>query len=345
MNVRLTTLVNNGGCAAKMSPSNLDYILKTFLQSTSSNLLFDHENYSDVGIFDISSELSIVQSLDFHPPIVDNPYDFGQIAVANALSDLYAVGAHPITALNIVSFPDELYELEILSQILTGALDKLNEVNVSLLGGHTISDPTIKYGLAVTGIAKKDELIGIDKAQKEDLLILTKPIGLGLFSTAAKLGLVSPDNFYEAITIMKQLNDFASSTIKKYPVSACTDVTGFGLIGHSVNIAKASRVTLNICFNKIPLLKLLDFVISTGIQCAGSFRNKEFYHKYINQNNLSRAMEQILYDPQTSGGLLICIKPDFANDCIQELREHNYNFCEIIGYVSEYKDNFLNIIQ
>ncbi|MGM0409073.1 MAG: selenide, water dikinase SelD, partial [Bacteroidota bacterium] len=252
-NIKLTSYTQGLGCACKLRPQELEKILKDIPISKDTNVLIDTKNSDDAAVYKINDETALVQTLDFFTPIVNNPYDFGAIAAANALSDIYAMGAKPLFALNIVGFPSNRLPMEVLQQILKGAQDKASEAGISIIGGHTIDDPEPKYGMVVSGIVHPDKILSNSNAKEGDAIILTKPIGLGIITTALKRGLAEKEVEDHAIQIMKELNKTAAEVISEFNINACTDVTGFGLLGHLSEITLASKTDAEIFCNKVPV--------------------------------------------------------------------------------------------
>lgn len=338
--IKLTQTVRTGGCAAKLDPGMLSDLLNQLDYQDNPNLIMGIKNFSDAGIYKLNDTTALVQTIDFFPPMVDDPFCFGQISVANALSDIYAVGAVPLTALNITCFPDSEMEDSIMMDILKGGLSKLKEAGAVLLGGHTISDDTIKYGIAATGMIQIKDIITNSGARIGDHIVLTKPLGTGIINTAQKKSIDLPGScFEEALTYMKQLNDKSSQLMKSHQVSACTDITGFSLMGHGIEMAKASDVTLVIHSESIPVMMGVDELLSKGVLCSGSVRNRNFYSNLVLKENSCLMDEGILYDPQTSGGLLICISPDDSGIFLEKLREDGYLQAAIMGEVVKKSSN------
>ncbi len=276
-----------------------------------------------------------MQSIDFFTPIVDSPYEFGQIAVANALSDIYAVGAKPILALNIVCFPINDMEKSILGEILKGGADKLNEAGALMIGGHSVEDPEIKYGIAATGVVHPEKFVTNRGAKKGDILILTKPIGTGILSTALKGKLLDKTITHLLTQTMSTLNKTASEVMMETGVNACTDITGFGLLGHTLEMARASKVTIKIWKNKVPLLpKVYDFA-SMGVVPAGGRRNVKYCSKAIDTGNTDPITLDILSDPQTSGGLLMSVPSDKADSLISQLKNKGIQSATAVGEIIE----------
>jgi selenide,water dikinase len=257
--------------------------------------------------------------VDFFAPIVDDPYDFGQIAAANALSDVYAMGGQPLTALNIVAFPTKDLPLEVLTRILAGGQDKVHEAGALIVGGHTVIDTELKYGLAVTGRAHPDFLLTNAGAKPGDQLILTKPIGNGILATAAKRGHLPAEEQSPMLDAMKTLNGVASRAALALGVRCATDITGFGLLGHMSHIARASKVTLRIALDSIPVFARVREAVRAGCVTDGSKRNAEYLRDLVLWKAGSDEDRAILYDPQTSGGLLVCISRARAADYLSRV--------------------------
>lgn len=275
-----------------------------------------------------------MQSVDFFTPIVDDPYDFGQIAVANALSDIYAVGAKPLLALNIVCFPINEMDKSVLKEILKGGADKLKEAGALMIGGHSVEDPEIKYGIAATGVVHPEKFITNRGAKTGDILILTKPIGTGILSTALKGKLLDPETTKLLTQTMATLNKSASEAMIEIGVNACTDITGFGLLGHALEMARASKVTVKIWKDKVPLLPRVYEFASMGIVPAGGRRNINYCSKLVDTGKTDPITLDILSDPQTSGGLLISVSRDKADALVSKLNSYGVQ-STAIGEVSE----------
>lgn len=288
----------------------------------------------DAGVYRVSDDLAIIQTVDFFTPIVDDPYWFGQIAAANALSDIYAMGGVPKTAMNIVGFPVKEMDISILRLILQGGLDKLKEAEVVLVGGHSVEDKELKYGLSVTGFIHPDQVLIKTNIKKGDRLILTKPLGTGIINTAIKAGLAEED-LIEAVTrLMATLNRDAAMIMKDYPVNACTDITGFGLLGHLAEMVDDSGCSVRIMADQVPVLeKSIEFA-GMGLVPAGTYRNREFREQMVDfSSTVNRYLQDVLFDPQTSGGLLICVEGNSADNLLAELKKQGVDQAAIIGEV------------
>ena len=292
------------------------------------------ESLDDAGVYKLTDELAIIQTIDFFTPIVDDPYMFGQIATANALSDVYAMGGKPLTAMNVVCFPIESLDISVLQSILKGGVDKMQEAGVVLVGGHSIDDAELKYGLSVTGIVHPKRLVTNSGARTGDKLILTKPLGTGIISTALKAGMVNEETIARLTKCMATLNKKASELMQEIGVNASTDVTGFGLLGHTAQLAQNSQVGINIRHASIPFLPEASELAKQGLAPAGLYRNREFYIKMVKiHTDVPEPTQDILFDPQTSGGLLICLEPGKAEPLLDRLRQNGVEEAAIIGEV------------
>ncbi len=295
-----------------MGPGDLSRALAALPIKTDPRLLVGRETFDDAGVFRVSDDLALVQTVDFFAPIVDDPFDFGQIAAANALSDVYAMGGQPLTALNIVAFPTSELPLEVLTGILAGGQEKVHEAGALIVGGHTVVDTELKYGLAVTGRAHPNFLLTNAGAVPGDQLILTKPIGNGILATAAKRGLLSSEAQRPMLEAMKALNGVASRAALAVGAKCATDITGFGLLGHMSHIARASKVTLRVDLDAIPVFAGVREAVRAGSTTDGAKRNAEYLQDLVRWHKGSDEDRAILSDPQTSGGLLVCASPSAA---------------------------------
>ena len=298
------------------------------------NLLVGIEHIDDAGVYQIRDDLALVQTVDFFTPIVDDPYAFGQIAAANALSDVYAMGATPVTTMNLVAFPIQSMELSVLTDILRGGLDKMREAEAVLVGGHSIEDVELKYGLAVTGLIHPAEVLTNTGAQPGDRLILTKPLGTGIINTAQKGGMASPEVVQRAVEAMAALNRTAAEVMRGFTVHACTDVTGFGLLGHLSEMLGEGEIGIKIFVGAIPVFPGTEEYATMGLVPGGGRRNREFYRPRVQGGeDLSPALLDILYDPQTSGGLLIATPETDADGLLHRLHEAGVKDACIIAEV------------
>ncbi len=292
------------------------------------------ETLDDAGVYKLTDDLAIIQTIDFFTPIVDNPYTFGQIAVANALSDVYAMGGKPLTAMNIVCFPIATLDISVLKDILSGGIDKMREAKVVLVGGHSIDDIELKYGLSVTGIVHPEKVVTNSGAKAGDKLILTKPLGTGIINTALKAGIADKKTVVKVTRCMASLNNKASELMQEAGVHACTDITGFGLLGHTVQLAQNSRIGINIDASSVPFFPEASEFAKQGLCPGGLHRNREFYSPCTKiDSKLRTHMQDILFDPQTSGGLLISLAPREAEELLDKLRQAGVAEAAIIGEV------------
>ena len=292
-----------------MGPGDLSRALAALPVNSDPRLLVGRETFDDAGVFRLSDDLALVQTVDFFAPIVDDPFDFGQIAAANALSDVYAMGGQPLTAMNIVAFPTSDLPLDILTGILAGGQDKVHEAGAFIVGGHTVVDTELKYGLAVTGRAHPDFLLTNAGARPGDQLILTKPIGNGILATAGKRGQLSPDAQRAMLEAMKMLNGVASRAGLAVGSRCATDITGFGLLGHMSHIARASNVTLRVDLDAIPVFPGVREAVRARFVTDGAKRNAEYLRDLVRWEKGTEEDRAILHDPQTSGGLVVCVSP------------------------------------
>jgi selenide,water dikinase len=288
----------------------------------------------DAGVYKFNDELAIIQTVDFFTPIVDDSYMFGQIAVANALSDVYAMGGKPLTAMNIVCFPIEKMDISILKDILKGGIDKMIEAGVTLVGGHSIDDTELKYGLSVTGTVQPKRLLTNSGAQVGDKLILTKPLGTGIINTAIKAGFAEEKTITSVAESMATLNNKASELMQEVKVHACTDITGFGFLGHTIQLAKNSKIGISINTTAVPVFPEAIEFANQGMIPGGLHRNRDFYSPNVEiTGEIPLAIQDLLYDPQTSGGLLICIAPGKADRLLDKIKQAGIEEAVIIGEV------------
>ncbi|OQY38660.1 MAG: selenide, water dikinase SelD [Candidatus Cloacimonetes bacterium 4572_65] len=302
----------------------MDRALSGLKQPHYANLLIDYSHAEDAGIYQINDDLALVQTLDFFPPIVDDPYTFGQISACNALSDIYAMGGIPKTAMSIVCFPDDKLDIKILRQIMDGALNKLIEAETALVGGHSISDSDVKFGLSVSGFVNPKKMFHNNKPRLGDMFILTKPLGSGIINTVLKAGFASKEAVNAATEQMIQLNKRASEIASNYDISCGTDITGFGLLGHLVEIIQHSELGIKVDYAKIELLPQVEEYAMMGLVPAGAYKNKMYRKCFIDDyEKLDQVKLDILFDPQTSGGLLLGVNPNEADDLLKELLAAN----------------------
>lgn len=336
-NVALTSLVKTSGCAAKLGPGLLHGILEKLPKFEDPNLLVGFDTSDDACVYKINDSTVAIQTVDFFPPMVDDPFLFGQIAAANALSDIYAMGGTPATAMNLICFPSCL-EIEVLQQILEGGYSKVKEAGAVIAGGHTIADPTPKYGLCVTGFAHPREILTNSTAKAGDVLVLTKPLGIGIMNTAAKAQMLTDAQLKQITDIMTTLNKYAKEALSGLSVHALTDVTGFSLTGHGFEMASGSRTSIEIYTDRLPKIEAaLDFA-AMGIIPEGMYNNLDYLQdKFVCKNDLPQNMKDLLLDPQTSGGLLISLPEKDATEFLKRMEDFS-PWSRIIGQVTEQQE-------
>ena len=299
------------------------------------NLLVGVETSDDAAIYKVNDELALIQTLDFFTPVVDDPYLFGQIAAANSLSDVYAMGGEPRTALNIVGFPNCL-DPKILGRILEGGASKVLEAGAILAGGHSIQDDEPKYGLSVTGFVNPNKIFKNYGSQPGDVIIITKQVGSGLINTAIKAEMAEKSQIDEVVTVMTSLNKKAKEVIENYPISACTDITGFGLAGHAMEMAASSKVTFEIDVNKVPYIDGALEMAKMGLVPAGTYNNKDYISGDVESCNIEECYLDLMYDPQTSGGLLITLAESEVENIMKDFEKKNMDTkVAVIGRVLE----------
>lgn len=299
------------------------------------DLLVGLEAADDAGVFRLTPEIALIQTVDFFTPIVNDPYQFGQIAAANALSDVYAMGGRPLTAMNIACFPLQTTPAEVLKDILRGGMDKLHEAGALLVGGHSVEDPEMKYGLAVTGIVHPDRILTKGGAKKGDLLVLTKPLGTGIIATALKGRLASQEAEEAMIRVMSELNRAAAEALEGLEVHAATDITGFGLLGHGLEMAQASKAEITLYAGRVPVLSWAQEYASMGLVPAGSHANRRFCEKHLQIDaGVGQVEVDLLSDAQTSGGLFIAVAPQDGEILLNRLQERGVTEAAIIGEVT-----------
>ncbi|PIS11592.1 MAG: selenide, water dikinase SelD, partial [Bdellovibrio sp. CG10_big_fil_rev_8_21_14_0_10_47_8] len=344
--VRLTQTVQKGGCAAKVAATELRKILaQVKFPAAPKELLVDSGTFDDAAIYRVSSELALVQTLDFFTPIVDSPRLFGRIAAANALSDVYAMGGKPATAMAIFAFPLAVLENSVAVEVLQGACDAIAESGSSLVGGHTIDDDTMKFGLSVTGFVHPDRVWSNAGAQVDDVLILTKSLGTGTLTAALKRGEVIEAQIQDAMDSMCLLNDVVGclSTDQLAGVHAATDITGFGLAGHGLNLAKASQVQLEIQTSSLPRFEKALDLLAKGFLTKAHRTNSEYVQGQVQFGDQNLSLQQLVFDPQTSGGLLLAVAKDQA-DAILSTLSSRFPMAKKIGAVRPASSILLNFI-
>lgn len=338
--LRLTHLVKSAGCAAKISPTQLHSVLHRLILPEDSDRLVGFGTSDDAGVYRLTPDLALVQTIDFFTPIVDDPYRYGQIAAANSLSDVYAMGGKPITAMNVLCYPIRDRDAEELAEILRGGADKVAEAGASLVGGHSIEGSEPKFGLSVTGIIDPAHIATNAGAQPGDVIVLTKPLGTGIVTTAAKFDDCTPDVLEAACQSMAKLNAGAAEAMRKIgigadlPIHAATDITGFGLFGHLFHIAKASHVALEIDSQALPALPDISELIARKNITRGDRENKLYLGDAFEVAPDVEAWRiSLVFDPQTSGGLAICVAPSALDALLAELRAQGTLVQAVIGRV------------
>lgn len=336
MKIRLTRTAKRAGCAAKHPPGYLFPLLGALPPLTDPNVLIGSATADDAAVYKLSEDVALVLTTDFFTPIVDDPYDFGRVAAANALSDVYAMGGRPIAALNLVGFPDATLDASVLGGILRGGADKAKEAGIDLVGGHTIKSDEPIYGLAVTGVVHPKRVIANAGARPGDALVLTKPIGVGIISTAAKQDVDTRGAIGKAIELMSTLNCAAGEAMQEVGVHAATDVTGFGLLGHLRNMTKASQCAATIWLEAVPVLDAAWTYVNAGVAPGGTHANWRFLQEHARYDDgVGKEAQLLLCDAQTSGGMLIAVEPDRVESLRAALRAKGAPCAEIVGRVNE----------
>ena len=318
-NVKLTKLAHCAGCGAKVGAGVLAQLLGDIRTHQDPNLLVGFDKSDDASVYKISDELALVQTVDFFPPIADDPYLFGQIAATNALSDVYAMGGEPKLALNLLCIPESMPKSAV-HDLLRGGYDKVYEAGAIITGGHSILDEEPKYGLAVTGFVHPDRVLTNAGARPGDVLLFTKPLGIGVLTTAAKADLCPPEVLQTAYTLMTTLNKAARDCMVRYEVHACTDVTGFGFLGHAYEMAQGSGVALEIDTGAVDILPAALEFAKMGLLPEGMYRNRHYAEGAVDPGEVSLAVQDVLYDPQTAGGLLMAVAPQDADALFRDLQ-------------------------
>ncbi len=332
--IRLTQFAKRAGCAAKQPPDLLFSLLSRLPAISDPNVIIGHATADDAAVYRLGDDLALILTTDFFTPIVDRPYDFGAVAAANALSDVYAMAGVPVAALSLVGFPSAALPAEVLVEILRGAADKAHEAGIAIVGGHTIQTEEPIFGLAVVGRANPRSIISNAGARPGDFLILTKPLGLGIITTAAKQGEDSAGAIAEAISVMTMLNRDAADVLARAGARALTDVTGFGLFGHLRNLAEASKAEAIVWTNLVPVLAPAREYVARGIAPGGTHANRRFLTRYVEYDpDITDNEQLILCDAQTSGGLLAAVTGDRAPEAIRELRTLGMTSAALIGSI------------
>jgi selenide,water dikinase len=337
--VQLTRLVENAGCASKISQEDLKKALSGLPRIFDPNVLVSSETCDDAGIYKLDDERALVQSVDVFTPVVDDPYLFGEIAAANSVSDIYAMGGKPLTALSIIGFPVERVSHRVMNKMMQGGIDKLREAGTVVLGGHSIKNKEIMFGFAVTGLVHPRRIITNDKARPGDVLILTKPLGTGTISFAAQVGKAKAAWLDEIGRSMSALNRTASEIMVEAGVRAATDVTGFGLLGHLSEMAVQSGVTAEVYADAVPLFEGVLVCLRRQVISGAIERNREYASKFVERGKeVDEELETALYDPQTSGGLLMCVGAKKAEAVLKKLKKSGLAGAAIIGRIADRSD-------
>ncbi len=328
----LLTTVETGGCSAKIPPRQLEELLKDLPLPADPRILVDISTHDDAGVYKINDETALVITTDFFPPMVSDGYEFGLIAATNSISDVYAMGGTPLVALNIMMFPSARIPMEVYRDILRGGNDKAREAGVSIIGGHTIDDYPPKYGLAVIGTVHPDRIITNAGVKEGDDLILTKPLGTGIILAGHRLQMAAPGQLEGAVNVMKKLNAEGCALMQKYGVRGGTDITGFGLAGHALKMARASGVTIRIEMSSVPLLEGVYSLTDLGCIPGAAFRNLDYTEGDTQfAEGLDYNLRMIAHDAQTSGGLLIAVAPGKSRGLLKELHNSDHGEAAVIG--------------
>ena len=335
--IKLTKLAECAGCGAKVGAGELSKLLEGLKVRQDPNLLVGYDRSDDASVYKLSDELALVQTVDFFPPIADDPYTFGAIAAANALSDVYAMGGEPKLALNVMAVPEDMSK-EAVHAILRGGYEKAYEAGAIITGGHSIYDKEPKYGMAVTGFVHPDKLLTNSGAQPGDVLLYTKPVGIGVLTAGIKGGLCDEETRKFAEGLMMTLNKYARDMMVNYRVHACTDVTGFGMLGHLLEMAQGSGAEVHLDLSGITFIPQALELSRLGVLPAGVYRNRHFAQHWVEAGETKLAVQDLLYDPQTSGGLMMAVHPEDAPALLEELRQENrVPAPQLVGRVAPYQ--------
>lgn len=336
MKTDLLQLVEYGGCSSKIPAGQLEEILKYLPLPSDPDILVNIDTQDDAGVYRINDDLALVLTTDFFPPVCSDPYEFGQIAAANSISDVYAMGGEPVLGLNISMFPASKLPMEDYAEIIRGGYDKAAEAGVRIIGGHTIDDFPPKYGLAVVGFVHPGKLITNAGAKSGDILVLTKPLGTGIINAGLRMGMSTEKDVAAARGWMKLLNKSGAEVMKKHGLKGATDITGFGLAGHALKMARASGVTFRISLGRVPLMGEAYRLTDEGCIPGASFRNLEYASEYISEaSDLDYNLKMIVFDAQTSGGLLMCVPEEKISDLMADLHSAGLAAASIIGTVAQ----------
>ncbi len=340
--IRLTQFSQGAGCGCKISPKVLTTILHSEIMfDIDPALLVGNEQRDDAAVYDLGNGSAIISTTDFFTPIVDDPYTFGRIAATNAISDVYAMGGKPLLAIAILGWPVKVLSAEIAQKVIEGGRSVCAEAGITLAGGHSIESPEPIFGLAVTGMVATEKLKRNDGATAGCKLLLTKPIGVGILTTAQKHGLLTDEDAKTAVEIMSGLNKIGAELAEVPGVQAMTDVTGFGLLGHLLEMCEGANLSAEIEFAKVPKLPMLDNYLANNTVPGGTNRNWESYGSKVNLPD--PALKNILCDPQTSGGLLLAVAPDSVDE-VQEILKENGIETEVFGELTEQKEDLITVI-
>lgn len=340
--IKLTKLARCAGCGAKVGAGMLAKLLDGLAVRTDENLLVGYDHADDASVYRVSDDLALVQTIDFFPPVVDDPFLFGQIAACNALSDVYAMGAEPVLAQNVLVWPEKLGD-DTVRQLLRGGYDKAYEAGVLVTGGHSIHSAEPVYGMAVTGFVHPDKVLTNSGARPGDVLFLTKPLGIGILLTARKAGMLSVQGEKTAVRLMTTLNRAARDAAQGYRVHACTDVTGFSLMGHGLEMAQGSGVSLRLSVSAIDLLPEAAELADMGLLPEGMYRNREYAQPHVDLGDTPQNLADVLFDPQTSGGLLLAVHPDDADRLFEALKSA-VSSAQRIGVVTKKEEKAITLL-
>lgn len=334
--IKLTAYTHSLGCACKIDPDTLHELLATMPLADDPKIIVGFENSDDAAVYRVNDQTLIMQTVDMIPPVVDDPYSFGAIAAANALSDIYAMGGTPLFALSILAFPARILPLWVLKEIVKGANDKISEAGIKIIGGHTIEDTEPKFGLVVTGTVEESKILKNNGAVPGDILILTKPLGTGIISTGIKRGMVGESDITNVVSLMTELNKKAAELIKDFPVSSCTDITGFGLTGHLKEMVTGSGHGVTISMKDVPVISLAMDLIAANIIPGGTISNKKYSESIVRYpENISESYKIILSDAQTSGGLLITLAKEPGERLLKAFHKAGIRHASVIGFVND----------